>query len=166
MTQTNGSETAAAITTILENLPSKLGRGRTNLTWTRQIMDEIGAFGIENEWEVCTAGFPDRFHGGWLYDLVWFRNDPTGHLADVGLVLESEWGGVPEIKYDFEKLLLAKADLKVMVFQADDRSTATLLDYLEKAIRTFREKNASEIYVLAAFNNSSFKFDFRQKPAI
>lgn len=52
----------------------------------------------------------------WLYDVTGLQYDNDGFLIRVALAAECEWGTQDEIYYDFEKLLLARADLRVMVF--------------------------------------------------
>jgi hypothetical protein len=56
-----------------------------------------------------------------LYDLVWLTYGDDGfRMTGVPLVLECEWGRLPDVDYDFEKLLLARADHRVMIFQGTD----------------------------------------------
>jgi len=54
-----------------------------------------------------------------VYDLTWLNYLPKERrLIRTVLVLESEWKWEQkEIDWDFHKLLVAKADLRVMVFQ-------------------------------------------------
>ena len=138
-----------------------------NRDWTIQLKNDIGDLGAANRWSICTSGsgFKDRgFDCEWLYDLIWYRNtEPDNHLAEVYLVLESEWDMSPSaIKYDFEKLLLAKATLKVMVFQAWDENIADVFGLLQQGISVFTKHSADEIYLLAGFNLNAFAFDVRQ----
>src|SRR6266404_1067718 len=162
MTQPTATEIAAAITQIFVELPTQADLGHRDRVWTKEILRQIGDLGLAHDWEVCAGGFPGRFESGWLYDLAWYRNEPkgdsNGNLAEVYLVLECEWGNLRSIKFDFEKLLLAKARLKVMIFQAHNRNAATLLAELKKCISTFHTRDASEIYILASFNNSTHQF--------
>ncbi len=161
-TQLSATEVATAIKQSFASLPTRLGRGRTNREWTRQLKEDIGTLGTANGWQVCTSGFAGQFDCEWLYDLVWYRND-HGNLSEVYLVLESEWQEDDfAIKYDFEKLLLAKAALKVMVFQAYDQNISALLISLEQGVRAFQKGCADETYILAAFNNTTFTFVVRQ----
>jgi len=157
------SQIAAAIAESSNSLPDRIGPGKGDRVWTTHLKDVIGTLGEKYDWTICAGGFKGRFEGGWLYDLVWYK-EASGHLSDVYLVLESEWGKRrAHIKYDFEKLLLAKAKLKVMVFQTNNREIEDLFSFLEEGIRAFPlSQCADETYLLMAFNNDTFKFDIRQ----
>ncbi len=157
------TEIATAIIDSFNSLPDRLGRGKRDRVWTMQLKDDIGTLGEKYDWTVCAGGFKDRFEGGWLYDLVWYK-ETNGHLSEVYLVLESEWGKYrTQIKYDFEKLLLAKSTLKIMVFQTNNREIEDLFEFLEEGIRAFPLlQTPDETYLLMAFNNDTFKFDLRQ----
>ena len=52
----------------------------------------------------------------WLYDVTCLKYDDDGYLTRVVLAAECEWGPENAIYYDFEKLLLVRADLRVMIF--------------------------------------------------
>lgn len=59
---------------------------------------------------------PPADGGEWLFDVTGLLYDQEGYLKRTVLVAESEWGRENEIYGDFEKLLLARADVRVMVF--------------------------------------------------
>ena len=63
----------------------------------------------------------------WLYDVVWYQSDQAGHMTDVPLVAESEWGGFGAVKEDFEKLLVSRSRYRVMVFQTTDKNVEQLI---------------------------------------
>lgn len=54
--------------------------------------------------------------GEWLYDVTALQYDDDDFLTRTALTAECEWGTQDEIFYDFEKLLLSRAILRVMVF--------------------------------------------------
>jgi len=165
--QPSTPEIIAAIIQKFADLPNRLGakKGDGDGAWTRQIKEDIGSLGVAHGWTVCSSGFERRFEPEWLYDLIWYRNDGQKHLEDVYLVLESEWREDKDhyaVRYDFEKLLIAKATLKVMVFQAWDVDIAELFEFLERGIRAFKKGSADETYLLVGFNNNRDAFDVRQ----
>jgi hypothetical protein len=167
MVQASATDMAATIRQMFAKFPTQSALGYTDREWTKQIMGQLGELGVAHGWEVCAGGFSGRFERGWLYDLVWYRNEPrgdsSGNLAEVFLVLECEWQkNLRSIKFDFEKLLLAKAALKVMIFQSHNRNASTHVAELRKAIDMFHARDSSEIYILASFNNSTYQFDVHQ----
>ncbi|MFZ1073440.1 MAG: hypothetical protein WAO21_08385 [Verrucomicrobiia bacterium] len=161
-THPSPAEITAAITESIVSLPKRMGDQGADRKWTKQLKDDIGSLGQKHEWAVCASGFPDRFDPGWLYDLVWYCNDSGNYLSEVYLVLESEWGlAQSAIKYDFEKLLLAKATFKVMVFQAYDKNISGIFNLLEHGIKVFQKRSVDETYILAGYNLNTEKFDVR-----
>ena len=66
---------------------------------------------------VCASGVPRADYGEWLYDVTWLKYDCDGSsLIDAPLVAECEWGNPGDIDDDFQKLLLARASVRVMIF--------------------------------------------------
>src|SRR5215204_4685856 len=86
--------------------------------WTQKLLSALGECGRQLGYYVCGGGAEQ--HGGqceWLYDLVWLKNN-NGFIVDVPLILESEWStSYKHISEDFEKLLVGRAQHRVMVFQ-------------------------------------------------
>jgi hypothetical protein len=163
-THPSPAEIAKAIIKSFDSLPERLRAKNTkgDGAWTVQLKDDIGTLGEKHGWAVCAGGFKDRFDGGWLYDLVWYRNNEKGHLVEVYLVLESEWGNNTHIKYDFEKLHLAKSALKVMVFQTRSWKIEKLFEFLVEGIRAWPKQSTDETYLLIAYNIDTGNFDIRQ----
>ncbi len=87
--------------------------------WTTGLLFPIGELGKRLGHYVCAPQCRELEigQGGWLYDLVWLRKS-GGDLIGLPLVLESEWGTHDEaIDYDFQKLLVARAEHRVMICQ-------------------------------------------------
>lgn len=155
------SEMANAVIEVLQSVAMRVKPQQAS-EWKRQIAAGVGDLGDANDWEVCSE-VKELFEPEWLYDLVWWRNDSTGHLSEVYLVLESERDGRERpIMVDFEKLLVAKSTLKVMIFQGYNHSIPELLRKQEAGIKAFQRHDADEIFILAAFNNDLSRFEFRQ----
>jgi len=122
------------------------------------VKSEIGRIGQEHEYSVV----PNETERQWLYDLIWFRNDPNGQIREVALVLESEWSrDACHIHEDFQKLLIAKAPIKVMVFQDHGSNLPDLWRLLKDGIRVFEPQYSDETYILAAFKNEEYKFEIQ-----
>jgi hypothetical protein len=158
------AEYAHLIESCLAGVADRLGIGRDRATWTSELTLAVANIGIEHRWDVCVSlrrpPGSSNFDAAWLYDLVWYRSDEQG-LSRVELVLESEWSMHWEhIRYDFEKLLIAKVPLKLLVFEAWEAQIEARFDALKKGIRHFMGASTDETYVLAALNsnNSGFRF--------
>ena len=80
-------------------------------------------------------------NGEWLYDLTCLIYDGDGYLNHIPLVAECEWGNQDQVYDDFQKLLLARADVRVMVFDSrqwepDEDKFAELENYIRKCAHT------------------------------
>jgi hypothetical protein len=160
-------EIAEAIRQRFANLSNEFIDAKSDRERTGVVKKTIGNLGLELGWMPGTAGhqsfFGNEGEGEWLYDLIWYRNTPERHLSEVYLVLESEWKSKLEpIRVDFEKLLLAKAWLKVLVFQSNGINILKWIDFLEKGIHVFQKRSAGEIYVIAAFNTNTRQFEVKK----
>src|SRR5690606_23789575 len=111
-----------------------------------------------HDWKFGAAGCPGRCNSEWLYDLVWYRNNEAGLLHQIGLIMESEWSrAMEEIRYDFEKLLVAKAPIKVMVFQCGGPDFEAKCEALEESMRAFPAAPSEEVYILAGFCHAGYQ---------
>jgi hypothetical protein len=152
----------AEIISAITSIPATIQPGRGDGEWTAAIKRSLITLGRSKGYSVCASGFPEECEREWLFDLVWYRNEPQEHLREIGLVLESEWSRNPaHIKYDFEKLLVAKSPIKVMVFQDDKDNLPKLWPLLEVSIRTFQTAPTGEKYILVAYENAKDTFSVR-----
>jgi len=142
------------------------GLGNSNTVWTRQVVRDFKQLGYKWGYWVCPD--PNQMTGAWLYDVSWYRTNGYGHaegyqvLVEVSLVLESEWSRHwADIRYDFEKLLQAKAGIKVMVFEQCDETVEVISEKLVASIRAFGRHDPDECYVLAGFNHDPRGFEVR-----
>jgi len=88
-------------------------------------------------------------------------------MLNLTLVMESEWSKkYGEIKYDFEKLLIAKAKFKVFVFQAKSQNVVSYLNELEKGIHIYQGGSVGEIYLLACYDYMTDEFEIRRVPGV
>jgi len=101
--------------------------------WTKQIMRALCGWGLEKGFWVGAAGmshpenrkrFPQKHRENigneWLYDLTCLKYTSNQEwLTGIPLVAECEWGNMEQIYEDFEKLLLARADVRLMIFNGN-----------------------------------------------
>ncbi len=129
--------------------------------WTSGIMEN----NEENqEKEVQISGHE------WLYDLVAYRYHEKEHysLNYTILTMESEWGGkrkyktqnndgedcYGEVKYDFQKLLVSNADIKLMVYQRhrtknrnDDDDNDNILNYFKERVDEYAQISKRSVFI-------------------
>ena len=113
-----------AIRNGLDSLPAASGTARRKYR-TEAIkakLCEIGRNGFQDaRFKVCaTLPRDDRDYGEWLYDVVWrsYHEERDDHpLSYVPLVAECEWGSYEHVREDFQKLLLARASVRLMIYR-------------------------------------------------
>lgn len=115
---------------------------------------------------ICANGVEERYvayQREWLYDVACLKyadNEFSRPLMKVYLAAECEWGPERAVHNDFEKLLVARADVRVMVYDGtrvrdDDKFTK-----LEHFVRRCRFTQAGDTYLLAAYSDD--RFEYRQ----
>lgn len=150
-------EIAEKISKVPGSIEKCAGDGR----WTYEVKKCALEVGKARGYRVCTSGFQEQADAEWLYDLVWFNNTQDPFLKEVGLVLESEWAAsLDEIRYDFEKLHLANAPLKVMVCQSSNKKFESIRDHFSKSIAAYDRIQQDSLYLIAIFMNPEFEFRF------
>lgn len=99
-----------------------------------------------------------RDGGEWLYDVVWLDYDEDDFLTSVPLVAECEWDPRREwIDDDFQKLLLARADSRIMVFTGSEPGySREVANRLIGQIEWFRnaDDDGDLRWLLSAWENS------------
>jgi hypothetical protein len=133
------------VKTIIEQLKKCLDESSTMMVsgnvygdanWTEQLKKALGRVGRQNGFKVCGSTKEQEFEREWLYDLVWYKEDEQGFLIEAPLTVESEWKKdlIKDIKFDFEKLLLSRSNLKLMICNCQNQQIGTFVDYFQKAI--------------------------------
>ena len=89
----------------------------------------------------------------WLYDIILYTNKEDDILDEVYLVGESEWHyDRGELENDFSKLLLARAKVRLMVYQANDENIYHGLR--NRFIRMIEESSSclsGDVYLFAVY---------------
>ena len=141
--------------------------------WTKGVMTRLCKAGQDAGYYVCVEKKlikADR--GGWLYDMIWIKYCET-QLIDVGLVLECEWEIGPEeadrkfdtIEYDFQKLILARADLRCMICWAANRDRAVgNIERLIDQVQGFQKSEIGDNYLFCVWVQDERRFEFRSYP--
>ena len=106
--------------------------GRKN--WTKAFFDILKEIGIEEGHKVYSSStstpIPEKDGGPeWLFDLSWsiesrLEDSWMTDYKGLKLICESEWNmSRDEVIYDFQKLLVGKADIKIMIVQFNKKET-------------------------------------------
>lgn len=103
----------------------------------------------------------------WLYDHVWYTYTEAGALKNVTLIVECEWKNwrdedyFQKIQYDFEKLLVGRSKLRLMILAADTDSEAlNVFQQLRDIVLQSDLSQAGDRYLFACWITSrEFYFD-------
>ena len=162
------------------NNPEKLSfawSGGTEKVWTKQVMTRLCKVGHKEGYRVCVKKFCGKkleqaYRAEWLYDMTWLKFD-SRELIDVPLVLECEWGHFdkddedhyrPErVQYDFQKLFLARADLRCIIFAAKtlqdaEKYVKELIDIVER----FQKRQTGDNYLFCVCLSTEKRFHFKE----
>ena len=112
----------------------------------------------------------------WMFDLIWFEDkEEIGKeycLKSFPLALESEWElsrsnakrpGVSyaAVKYDFQKLVVCNARLKVMIFREDaKKGIREMNDYIEYLLNVYKPKPNGR-FLCIAYRNDMKSFIYK-----
>lgn len=169
---------------ITEQLDKNLSghqTGEGDAWWTREVKKHVcGAvkefnnkykvyYSVEKNRE-CDDEYKNRDGGEWLFDLIVLDCDNDNVLSKVPLVLESEWKGrsnkelyKKNIRDDFEKLLVARAEHRVIIFESDNNDEKEeIIRQLRNFIEQFKDSKKDDRYLFACCkkNKNVWKFDF------
>ena len=130
--------------------------------WTREVKQAIVRLAADAGQPVYASGTHGVAGGEWLYDLTWLDYSPEARfLKRTILVLESEWDrDLAAIEEDFDNLLLARADLRVMVFQAKSAAEVqTVANRLVAIINACEQTESGDQYLLAGWMADCREFE-------
>ena len=138
---------------------------------THLIKETIGQLGKRLGQGVAASGCKCADDGEWLYDMMWYERDARGFFTRQSLVLESEWFSPPReaaVDSDFEKLLQAKADVRVWIYAARnaDRGQEHVA-LCREAIAGFAGTVSGDLYLLVVLNwTDHTKYYFERHSAV
>jgi hypothetical protein len=125
------------------------------------IKSVLAAGGQRLGFQVLPAGS----RGEWLYDLVWRRLDANRNLICMPLAVEIEMSdsSLGGIRYDFNKLLQAQANHKLMVFQVKtEAEVKSTFERLEESIQAFPHSSLCR-YLLCGWSTQQNAFSFETR---
>jgi len=153
---------------------------------TEYVMNALSRLGKEQGFRSMAKGISDDLKNEgfkkaeWLYDLHWYQEiEPTCYrMIRLPLVVESEWDwirdaerkkkvaigeGTPdvfgEIKWDFQKLLVANAELRLMIFQERIEISSDVLNtYFRETIDGYKNLEDGSKFLFIAFEKNGFNY--------
>jgi len=133
----------------------------TSRGWSRS--NKIRSHVIREKFHSLAKEFDINSDTGWLYDLYWYEitDGESGYLIRIPLVVEWEWSPDPELDGDFQKLVQARAEHRVWIFQIS--TPDLILPYFERCkeqIQTFRGTIPGDRYLFAGIDNALKEFHF------
>ena len=157
---------------------------------TTMVMELLTQLGDNNKHKVYSHSLSEGFRQNsnnkfvnreWLYDLVWYKDDLNESyiMKNTLLVVESEWAykrpkdddKYGAIKYDFQKLLLSNAKLKLMIFRVSGKTKQDikkklieLYKYFNNAIDKYEQMKSGEfLFIAFCDKEKSFYYWYRSK---
>src|SRR5258708_5840230 len=120
--------------------------GRSDARWTRAVKNAIGMLGNRHGHQVYGAQCKYHRNGEWMVDLAW-SVDRGEVVQRLPFVMESEWDP-NEILWDFAKLVVVRADIRMMVFWGKSAAHAEhTLQAMVDQIRRFVGTAAGDRYL-------------------
>ena len=158
-------EIMRAVKEGLDGLATKIDSAAPDSEWTKAIETELCRIGRESfRCKVYATDVPtNKKDGGeWLYDVTWLEYEKSGRgeLTDALLVAECEWGSEQKIEEDFEKLLLARAGVRVMIFHGGVKPGARS-DLLAGKVKAFNGSRTEDAWLLVAWERNGDGWRFR-----
>ena len=135
--------------------------GLSDREWTRRIKEGLCNLGKQKGFGVSAAGCAGADTGEWIFDLVWAAGQDTPwEFWEMPLAMECEWSTrLDDIAWDFEKLLVAKAHHKLMVFQqAGETDVREAMEKLKRMVAAFKASFLTERYLLAGYAFDEHRF--------
>jgi hypothetical protein len=118
--------------------------------WTKAIKQSLYRLLHKDLTEVIFTNSSENAHEFLLDLIAWDRDDGEG----IVLGMECEWLITPtEIVSDFEKLLVIKAPLKLMMFASSgtSRSQEQILKALDESLQRYKQHVQGERYIFVDF---------------
>lgn len=133
----------------------------SNSKWTSEIKQSVVNFARENDdsFCICVGGneIKNKDHGEWLYDITIIKMFNDELIEYVDTVIESEWGGMPQILEDFQKVIQSNAKNKLMICQDYKLSAHDIFDNLQTQLNIYSDFSESDSVTILCFENANKK---------
>ena len=146
----------------LDGLDIKASAG--NREWTRAIATTLCNIGRKRGCKVGAGPVSnnDRDWGERLYDVTWLKSNADDLLVEAPLVVECEWGNLANIDEDFQKLLLARSTVRLMIFDGGySPGSERIAAHLADQVRAFGLTRSEDAWLFAAWERTDSNWRFR-----
>jgi len=141
--------------------------GWFNKRWTEEVKNAVGRVLKKRGHKVYASNCDQKDSGEWLYDLTGIEEEGD-YWKGIPLVLESEWKGrnnqrnyEGEILYDFRKLLVSRADHRVMVLEVESKEKEKeVVERLLQHVQNCRHSTGGDRYLFACCRQVEKKWVF------
>ena len=143
--------------------------------WTEAFLNVLCELGMEQDGikvyssSVGTIISKEIVGGEWLFDLCWsIENDSDDgwkkSYKGLKLICESEWKmDIDEILYDFQKLAVVKAEIKIMIVQFNDYDHYNQIKkFCEDSVSESLYNDGSHYFLVGSGNKDSDNLKFEQ----
>ena len=126
--------------------------------WTEKIKSDLAELAKEFNCKAYASSCENVYGGEWLYDMTWLEMEGK-EVCGVKLIMESEWAR-RNIKDDFPKLVIGRADLRLMIFEApDEKEYNVWMKYFKNEINGNRMSVNGDRYLFACWmKGEGFRF--------
>jgi len=121
--------------------------------WTKEVKNAVGRIAEQRGYSVYASGMG----GEWLYDLICLEYEDE-YLKGIPLVLESEWSR-DSVDADFQKLVVARADHRIMVLEVSDKKKKEVIERLLQHVQKCRHSTIGDRYLFACWSEKERVFN-------
>jgi len=141
----------------------EIHNNKSIVDWTKEVKTALCEAGkkCSQRFKLYANGVDKVVDGSeWLYDVTCLSYTVGSYMERIPFVAESEWGSTEAVHDDFEKLLLARADVRVMVFDGRRYGTANgdRFEEFAKYIGKCDHTETGDAYLLAAWMPDKFEY--------
>lgn len=137
----------------------------TTQEWTTEVKTALCKAGQELGCLVWANGVDKQYTEGgeYLYDVSCLKYNKTNLLKSAPIVAECEWGTRGAVKDDFEKTLLARATVRVMVFDGMrcENGTEAFASEICGWVGAFEGNQKGDTYLLVGYERDEISWRFR-----
>ena len=135
-----------------------------NDQWTKAVLTVLCYVGRRFDFTTWASKVDGQFKNGgeWLYDVTWLEYEGD-FLKSVPLAAECEWGNLGDIKDDFEKLMQARAAVRVFVFDGRycENGAEALANKFCDWVGAFEGRQKGDNYLLVGYEEDEEDWCFR-----